>query len=472
MRRTQREARLLLLFALAAVGCLIGLVAAWHHRTPLAANQHTINQLTDELALARAQTVHAKPSPQRHGSSAQPSILVVMNSVARANQAPYLLHTLQSITREATAMVGPFSDSLTVLIRNPHPVSRPHPVFKEAEAKFSRSAAPRFIFEQHEGDVVLDQTHPGKWRQTTRADVQLTTDLLALLAAASDWCTDLLLLMEDDFEWCPNTATHLAYILAAANRLYPEWAGGRVGFGMNGVLLRCGYLGAIRRYLNRNILLGPADSMLGLFWTSDKLGMGGDVPLDAADDSQLFDGRQFWSYRYNLLLHIGTNSTHAVPSDFAPAILPQCFDTLATNALMPREMFDFAGCAHADFSPCDGLRQPEGLVATASNRWHTQITKPVGGVIRGERGRACADACAAKDLRCVPEMILQINNCELLRSYFTCYSCEAHPLSSNQLASRNPGFEPNTGVCLFSAISTLVSCNESLETLQPLCPCM
>ena len=142
MRRTQREARLLLLFALAAVGCLIGLVAAWHHRTPLAANQHTINQLTDELALARAQTVHAKPSPQRHGSSAQPSILVVMNSVARANQAPYLLHTLQSITREATAMVGPFSDSLTVLIRNPHPVSRPHPVFKEAEAKFSRSAAP------------------------------------------------------------------------------------------------------------------------------------------------------------------------------------------------------------------------------------------------------------------------------------------------------------------------------------------
>ena len=38
--------------------------------------------------------------------------------------------------------------------------------------------------------------------------------------------------------------------------------------------------------------------------------MGGDVPLDAADDSQLFDGRQFW---YLLLavcgVHVPTGGT-------------------------------------------------------------------------------------------------------------------------------------------------------------------
>ena len=56
-----------------------------------------------------------------------------------------------------------------------------------------------------------------------------------------------------------------------------------------------------------------------------QLGMGGDVPFDAADDSQLFDSRQFW---YLLLavcaVHVPTGRTCV---RLTSAVSPGAIDT-------------------------------------------------------------------------------------------------------------------------------------------------
>eukprot|EP00656_Telonema_subtile_P037956 TRINITY_DN4242_c0_g1_i1.p1 TRINITY_DN4242_c0_g1~~TRINITY_DN4242_c0_g1_i1.p1 ORF type:complete len:309 (-),score=40.97 TRINITY_DN4242_c0_g1_i1:50-976(-) len=294
------------------------------------------------------------------------------------------------------------------------------------------------------------------------------------------WCTDLVLLMEDDFVWCPHFAAALEQALGLSAAQFPHWAGGRIGFGMNGVVLRCEDIQTVQRFLESNIRAGPADSMLGAFWTSDPNGLSWmrnwlssdseHSVLRSGTGTDHFKGRTFWSYKYNLLRHIGASSTHKVDSHYAPSVLPQCMDSLDMNGVMLREKFDSIRCGEHDLSPCEGWTAPIGLVAAATAKWRRSLNSPVSSVLAGVLGQSCFATCAQQGQMCIPEMLPLINNCPLLTKYFKCRECRVHDLSSDSSKSRNPAFQfPKT--CLVSVTPDLMSCEVSRPDLAPLCPC-
>ena len=244
--------------------------------------------------------------------------------------------------------------------------------------------------------------------------------------------------------------------------------------------MNCEGLMSAHSFLKQNRFLGPADSMLGMLWTNDReLKASGDFGMALDAQASVFTGRTFWTYRYNIFTHIG-EATSREGTDFpAPTVLPRCFDINTMNGIMDLEQFDLPGCASQDFSPC--LVQSEKgqvvppLFAPVASMWPSSITKKVSSIVPGDSGKSCSVVCKERGRSCVVSVMPLINNCLLLGKYFSCLVCKVHLLSSDIRPYRNPGFRVSglgTGACYFSATPDRMSCDATLEGVQPLCPCM
>jgi len=249
------------------------------------------------------------------------------------------------------------------------------------------------------------------------ADVRMNKDILHLLTRAAAQCKERVLIMEDDFEWCPNSHYHLSHVLRSVDVLFPGWGAGRIGFGMNGVLMNCEQLMSAHVFLKTNLLLGPADSMLGMLWTNDKeLANSGDfgMPLDAKGSK--FTGRTYWAYRYNLMAHIGVDTSREGTDFPAPTLLPRCYDINTMNGIMDLEQFDLMRCGGQDFSPCP----PNGpkvapLLEPIAALWPASITTRFDALHVGGKGESCNSVCKKVGKRCSLPVMPLINNCVLLR---------------------------------------------------------
>jgi len=404
---------------------------------------------------------------EAHSMSSLGTILIAMNTVGRRHREDYLLRTLRSIQREKSMIPA----DIDILIMNPHATKRTHPVFEQAKKEFQGQK--EFMFEEADTELVSNMRYKGHWRITEPSDVQQNRDILNLLTRASQMCREHVLLMEDDFEWCPNSHYHLSHILRSVDTLYGDWGGGRVSFGMNGVLLKCADLMAAHQFLKENILLGPADSMLGIFWSDDQAQLREPLDFPLLVTGSQFVGRTFWVYRYNIFNHIG-EATSREGTDFpAPAVLPRCYDIITMNGVMPYEMFDMPKCGSQDFSPCpsDAPKVPS-LMAPAASLWATSITQKLKAIHVGQLGEPCSLVCSKVGRECVVAVMPLINNCDILSRYFTCNVCDVHPLSSNPNPYRNPGWVEADLRCMFSATPDRMGCSHTQENVKPLCPCL
>ena len=172
-----------------------------------------------------------------------------------------------------------------------------------------------------------------------------------------------MLLAEDDFVWCPLGVAALRRVVQDAMQTESKFAGVRVSYGNNGLLLWCADLPVITAYAERHKRLGPLDSLLGALLTGRAAG--GDT--DAA--AERLAGRPLLVYRHNLMRHIGHLSVRAggvygasplSDNDGGRRCYPACWAPIQYVGLMPGENFADE-CLEETFSPCS--RKPSGGVA-------------------------------------------------------------------------------------------------------------
>ena len=147
--------------------------------------------------------------------------------------------------------------------------------------------------------------------------------------------------MEDDFVMCEDVSSHFIHVLNKASD--PElFSGVRFSFGLNGVLVQ-------RRDLPQMIYMCeeyafkdfPIDNLLEEF-LNKKTKMGKDY----------FKNREFFTYRYQLMEHIGKISSVGNDRDqeMMDLTFPHCYETQIYSQIMNQYKLY---CAHSLFSPCD-----------------------------------------------------------------------------------------------------------------------
>jgi len=105
----------------------------------------------------------------------------------------------------------------------------------------------------------------------------------------------LFVVVEDDFEWCPDAIVHLQRILLKNSRdIKNNFSAIRFSYGLNGVLLQCRDVRPLFQYLLSKHHDYPIDWMLAMFWTKTE-----------SAGKKYYHDRKFYTYRYNLLRHIG-----------------------------------------------------------------------------------------------------------------------------------------------------------------------
>jgi len=176
---------------------------------------------------------------------------------------------------------------------------------------------------------------------------QQTRDTVSMIRYGLSQCTSAgvrhVLLIEDDFVLCPNALQLVAHAIERANRRNPNWSSVRVGYGMNGIVMRCHDLEATASYLTEEQIMMPVDLL------TDEWHMRSTIK----GQTQFPGGRQAYFFRHNLLKHIGTVSTFQGRAE-RPSL--GCGATLQLiNSFVPDTRFDEGRCPNDDLSPCVGV---------------------------------------------------------------------------------------------------------------------
>jgi len=123
--------------------------------------------------------------------------------------------------------------------------------------------------------------------------VQLTTVL-------EKWPTcDYFMFMEDDFVLCDKTMEAVSHALAKSSAYSPDWSALRISYGLNGLIVPCKDLAAMKDFMYEKSSWRPAD-LLAVYW----------VGKIADEGAAHFGDRRVSVYRYNIMDHIGRVSTY------------------------------------------------------------------------------------------------------------------------------------------------------------------
>jgi len=179
---------------------------------------------------------------------------------------------------------------------------------------------------------------------------QQTRDVVSMLKHAMTKCgpgkVRQVLLLEDDFVFCERGLELLAHALNRLQFRNKDFATLRVGYGMNGVVMRCEDLQGTAAYLLDQQVMMPVDLL------SDEWHMRSTVK----GQTQFKPNQQAYFLRYNLLNHIGSVSNFKGRAE-RPGLA--CGANLALiNSFVPGTSFDETKCRNDDISPCNGRDQP------------------------------------------------------------------------------------------------------------------
>ena len=114
------------------------------------------------------------------------------------------------------------------------------------------------------------------------------------------WPTcDYFMFMEDDFVLCDKTMEAVSHALAKSSAYSPDWSALRISYGLNGLIVPCKDLAAMKDFMYEKSSWRPAD-LLAVYW----------VGKIAEEGAAHFGDRRVSVYRYNIMDHIGRVSTY------------------------------------------------------------------------------------------------------------------------------------------------------------------
>jgi hypothetical protein len=146
------------------------------------------------------------------------------------------------------------------------------------------------------------------------------------------------MVMEDDFRLCPRGLESLAFLLARARVLLPEWNALRVSYGLNGALVRGFDVPQLAAHYRESFRRRPPDHLLVEWFAGER-----------DECKRLKAGRPHGAFRYNLLEHFGLTSSLRAASS---GVYPFCYQLLDDKVVFEVEAFRIEQCAHDQLWPC------------------------------------------------------------------------------------------------------------------------
>ncbi|XP_038899507.1 uncharacterized protein LOC120086783 [Benincasa hispida] len=94
-------------------------------------------------------------------------------------------------------------------------------------------------------------------------------------------------------------------------------------------------------------------------------------------------------------------------------------------------------------------------------------------VVIGRQGESCDSVCKSNEQSCVPNKILVLNHCDIMKKYLSCKGGCLASAGADQPAevAFDAPKELNPGACLYSSAQSMVSCDGSHPHTRRLCPC-
>eukprot|EP01080_Neovahlkampfia_damariscottae_P010838 gene10838-3458_t len=288
---------------------------------------------------------------------------------------------------------------------------------------------------------------PTKLKVYSKRDHKLlkqNLDWISMMVAYRKMCekNDIFIYLEDDFTFCPNSLPH---ILAAYNyvKSNPDIFGIKFSFGLNGNILRCSnieriVLKAVEKCFVKDQHPKVIDWSLGDYW------------------NQFFGEGNLHVYRYNLMEHIGVESTldnDGNDKDDHRLGSAKCFYRMVHPSLYHLEIFDIWNCQNSMVSPCKNetfisdyfnfIPSPSenSFESPLSNQLFKSISNSIGmKLYKVKQQMSCDIYCQKKNLMCDNDSFQFINNCEILKNNFGCTSCHSSENNVSPLIFNNKCF--------------------------------
>ncbi|CAI9117304.1 OLC1v1018673C2 [Oldenlandia corymbosa var. corymbosa] len=94
-------------------------------------------------------------------------------------------------------------------------------------------------------------------------------------------------------------------------------------------------------------------------------------------------------------------------------------------------------------------------------------------IITGRQGESCDSACKSNGQSCVPNKLALLNQCEVMKKYFSCKGSCLASVGADQPAEvvDDAPSHLNPGACLYTEKQSILSCDGFHQHTRRLCPC-
>ena len=242
------------------------------------------------------------PVPMTVADAGKPHLVIAMNTIPRKSGDEYLTRTLDSLKSQIHSANAPRTD---VLVFDPKGNEAGNGPFAHNKQRLSGETAIHFESKQGVKDPFKGHQEP---KDPNSSDIpgsvgrQHTCDIVTQLTTVIEkWPTcDYFMFMEDDFVLCDRAMEAISHVISKSDRYSPDWSALRVSFGLNGMVVPCKDLPAMRDFMFAKSSWRPAD-LLAVYFV-------GKIAEEGA--AHFGEDRRVSVYRYNIMDHIGRVSTY------------------------------------------------------------------------------------------------------------------------------------------------------------------
>jgi hypothetical protein len=208
------------------------------------------------------------PPPQAAAtpSAAPPHIVFGMNTIPRRSGEEYITRTLGSLKEHIASDVGKIQAAprSSVLVLDPRGNEGANRPFASNKATYANDLGFHFVSKMGTKDPFQGHQEP---RDPNQSDIpgsvgrQHTCDIVTLLETVLEKfpTCDYFMFMEDDFTMCDSGYEAIWHAIGKSNSYSPDWAGLRVSYGLNGIVVPCKDLPAMKKFMFDKSAWRPAD---------------------------------------------------------------------------------------------------------------------------------------------------------------------------------------------------------------------
>jgi len=299
--------------------------------------RESLAQCQSDATAARARTAGESRGGEAQGGGAW--LTIVIPSVSRG-ETDYVSVTINSILKQIpTAPGDPRRSSVRILVVDNTPQERgEHTALDQLRQQHSSNPLIEFHVQPKAGrtDEGNDPDHANKPGARVRRQ---TKDLVYTLRQADSSSPSHIFVMEDDFYLCPHALDALFYIIDKAYKMDDDWLAMKVSYGFNGILLRSKDVEPFASYLLQHYRRRPPDHLQTEWWAGE-----------TAQSKKYKSGRSYFVFRYNLLEHIGVQSSLRAEKMVGFGV---CGQEMNTELMFPVDAFDAKKCGKSDMCPCN-----------------------------------------------------------------------------------------------------------------------